>query len=293
MRRGSFRPAYRLATRTGLRTIRLSMVAAVIACVLAEPSSGQNNVVTNQGMIDEDSLITTPLPLTTLPKPSEDVARLLERGQVKFKSGGPRPSQANGYRSTGVIDRQFDAETQFRLNYDFVSRCRWWWSGDVLWVRVRYPKLGLTVTHDVWLRTFPTEISEFWNSDLIKHELDHIRLSTDPRVLGRFRAAVEAEDRLQFARAEVEELLELKLDNPSRRHLTDDQVRQLINSRVKAHFQQTFDLIVIRYRELDRQTAHGAFAVPQTGPLRTWLDQSSLSLKTESDRPASDSPEDE
>ncbi|MFG0266565.1 MAG: hypothetical protein ACF8AM_15685 [Rhodopirellula sp. JB055] len=246
-----------------------------------------------EGMIDEEQWVAEPIAMSALPVPEEAIAELLESGQVEFISGGPRPSVAAGLRSTGFINREFDAETRFNLSYHFVSRCRWWWSDDGIVVKVRYPELKLKVDHKVWFRRRPNDLSRFWDSPLVQHEMDHIRLSTDPRVLSRFESAVREDESLRFSSSEIRSVLGENVvlnrnatpnaNNRTSRNnrssgLSSDQVRKLINQRVRAHFQQTVELIEIRYRELDRQTAHGSFAVPDTGPLRQWLDHSSSDL---------------
>lgn len=257
-------------------------------------------------MIDEDRWVAEPIAMSALPAPDEAVAKLLEVGQVEFISGGPRPSVAAGLRSTGFINREFDAETRFNLSYHFVSRCRWWWSDDGIVVKVRYPELKLNVNHKVWFRLRPNDLRQFWELPLVQHELDHIRLSTDPRVLRRFETAVREDESLRFSFSEIRSVLgeEIVLNRSAQANansrpnantrtsrnnrssgLTSDQVRKLINQRVRTHFEQTVELIEIRYRELDRQTAHGSFAVPNDGELRQWLDHSS------SDSAASDSPD--
>ncbi|MCR9207410.1 MAG: hypothetical protein NXI28_04210 [bacterium] len=243
-----------------------------------------------EGMIDEDKLIAEPIAMSSLPEPSEEIAELLTAGQVQFISGGPRPSKTYGLRSVGFINREFDAETRFNLSYHFVSRCRWWWNEDGIVVRVRYPELELKVDHTIWFRRRPDDLSQFWNLKLVQHEMDHIRLSTDPRVLNRFETAVRKDESLRFSQSEMRSVLgddavpQRNNDanssnrtgrNQRSRGLSPDQVRMLINQRVREHFDQTVELVEIRYRELDRQTAHGSFAVPEDGPLRGWLDRSS------------------
>ncbi|MEO9594042.1 hypothetical protein [Rhodopirellula bahusiensis] len=255
------------------------------------------------GMIDEDTLVSEPIAMSSLPVPDEEVAGLLETGQVEFFSGGPRPSVALGLQSTGFINRRFDAETRFNLSYRFVSRCRWWWNEDGIVVRVRYPELELKVDHKVWFRRRPDDLSQFWDLQLVQHEMDHIRLSTDPRVLNRFETAVRGKESLRFRLSEMRSVLgegavPEHFDGQSRNArsgrngrssgLSQDQVRKLINQRVRAHFDQTVELVEIRYRELDRQTAHGSFPVPSDGPLRQWLDRSS---SEPTDEAASDLPE--
>ncbi|WDQ19150.1 hypothetical protein [Rhodopirellula sp. P2] len=260
---------------------------------MLEPVSGQEASraqLAAEGLIDEDQLVAEPIEMSSLPAPSQDVAELLQVGQVEFISGGPRPSETRGLRSPGFINREFDAETRFSLTYHFSSRCRWWWDEEGIVIRVRYPELNLKVFHEVWFRQRPNDLRQFWSSKLVQHELDHIRLSTDPRVLKRFETAVRSDESLRFSFSEVRSILgeqavssnnaqagqHTRSAMPRRSsRLTPEQVRKLINERVRAHFDQTFQLIEIRYRELDRQTAHGSFAVPADGPLREWLDHSS------------------
>lgn len=250
-------------------TIAILLASAPVFAIAQEPA----------GLIDEDALVSEPLSLESLPKPPLELQPWLKAGNVQFLSGGRRPSTVTGTRSTGAAGQRFDAETKFRLSYEFSSRCRWWWRDDRLLVRVTYRRLGLSVSHEVWFRQRPTDLNRFWESSLVLHEFDHIRLSSDPRVLTRFKESVRENNQLEFDLAEVRTLLDDETIRPdgnwsSRQRdsrLKSDQVRRLVNARVREHFDRTVQLLEIRYQELDRVTGHGARPVPETGRLREWL----------------------
>ncbi|EMI57309.1 hypothetical protein RSSM_01150 [Rhodopirellula sallentina SM41] len=223
------------------------------------------------------------LSLRSLPEPPAELKQLIGKGDITFLIGGTRPSVVDPSRSTGTRGRTFDAETQFRLSYTFKSRCRWAWNGSPndreLAIGVGYDRLRLNVSHLMWFEDMPDR-EAFWESPLVLHEFDHVRLSTDPRVTSRFLSAVRKQDRVILTREESEPLITAASRRSGRsrygrssvlRSLTGGDAQPWLKEIVSAEFQKAVDLIGIRYRELDRQTDHGKFAVPRSGDLHQWL----------------------
>ncbi|MEM1226799.1 MAG: hypothetical protein AAGJ40_13955 [Planctomycetota bacterium] len=210
------------------------------------------------------------------PGASQNVLELLDVGSVVFEVSDARPSTQSEMRSTGAAGRRFDAETRFRLRYQFDSRCRYGWDGDELWIRVRYPQLELLVDHRIWFRSGSQmarrDDESFWEHPIVRHELDHVRLSSDVRLQSLFRHRVESRPVLRMDIRDVQERLQIDyLDKEQR--LTNRQLRSLIGHHVRTQFEQIVELIEIRYVELDRITRHGALAIPEDSEseLRHWL----------------------
>jgi hypothetical protein len=221
--------------------------------------------------------------LEELPKPPAELAPWLRRGEVTFMIGGQRPSVVDPSRSTGALGRDFDAETQFRLSYSFKSRCRWGWAENEaarrLAVDVRFDRLQLAVEHRVWLREMP-DIESFWDSPLVRHELDHVRLSSDPRLKTLFVNAVDKRDRIELTIDQSSPLISRatrRLPNSSLgnrsllNYLSGADAQPWMDAVVQEEFDKIVQLVEIRYQELDRQTEHGRQPVPREGELREWL----------------------
>ncbi len=221
--------------------------------------------------------------LKELPMPPADLAPWLQRGDVTFMIGGQRPSVVDPSRSTGALGRDFDAETQFRLSYSFKSRCLWDWAENAaarrLAIGVRFDRLQLAVEHRVWLREMP-DSSHFWDSPLVRHELDHVRLSSDPRLKTLFVKAVDKRDRIELTLDQSASLITSatrRLTNSSfgnrslLNHLSGTDAQPWMDAVVQEEFDKIVQLVEIRYQELDRQTEHGRQPIPNTGELREWL----------------------
>jgi len=223
------------------------------------------------------------LRMSDLPEPPAELRAFLTRGKVTFLIGGERPSVTDPGRSTGAKLGDFDAESQFRLSYSFQSRSEWRWANRSgarrLNITMRFERLKLDVRHRVWLKEMPPRDS-FWDSPLVRHEIDHVRLSSDPRLTAIFVKAIDQHERLELTREESVPLISLatrRMSSGGRGrsflgHLTGDDAQPLLDAVVKQEFDQIVELIEIRYRELDRQTQHGRDPIPEESPLREWLE---------------------
>lgn len=189
----------------------------------------------------------SPISLDDLPPPPQELKRLIERGEVAFEFGG----DANG--------RSFAAETHYRIAFDYKTRTTWRLNpnGRQLRIVARLVRLGWQPHHKVWFRNRP-ESETFWNNPLVLHEFDHIRLSSDQR----WKEKLEALKRKPAA---------IQHDLSSRERVTQALVDQVVDQYLQARLQEVFDLIDIRYRELDRQTAHGKRPLPEDSQLQTYL----------------------
>ncbi len=221
--------------------------------------------------------------LSDLPAPPDRFRELIERGNVTFLVGGERPSTVDPHRRSTEKEGRFDAATSYHAHYSFKSLCRWGWAetsrAKRLAFAIRYRELDLFVEHQVWLRKMP-QLDRFWNSPLVCHEMDHVRLSSDPQLNLRFVSAVKQRKRIELTRAESAPVLEaatqLFTKNRGRfpsilNFLDADDAEPWVKANLDKEFEQTLQLIEIRYQELDRQTDHGKRPVPREGELSEWL----------------------
>ncbi|MEM9586335.1 MAG: hypothetical protein AAGA03_03565 [Planctomycetota bacterium] len=208
--------------------------------------------------------------LSEWPESPTRLAQLIRDADVRFRFGGTRPSQraqrdSNSSASGSMIvtANQLtapDAETLFELSFRYRSRCRWQMdrSADNVIIDVNYTQLELIDRHSVWFRVEPAK-DGFWDSPLTLHEMDHVQLSSDPRLGGRFKQLLEESSRLE------------RPAPPSR--VTSQWLRQQIDTHVRAQFDKIVDLVRIRYQELDRQTNHGRLPVRPDSDLERMLKQ--------------------
>lgn len=179
-----------------------------------------------------------------LPPIPDDLQELLTNGNVVFV-----------FYDESLFRRRFQGETRFEMNYDSKSEFRWREirtrnGSRELVVRPQFRAVEVTSTHTVLL---PKRLitDNFFDHPLVRHELDHIRISTDPRFAKTFTT---------WVRAEVRELrIPLGADATSFNSLAEKEIRL----KLSAHFRELVDLVRVRYAELDQQTKHGALPVPQ------------------------------
>jgi hypothetical protein len=244
---------------------KFAIVAASMLGLFVGISASRIGASADEQMAADNGVVKS---LAAVPEAPEELKPLLDRGKVLFRFGGRRPSTVNGMKSTGRREQIFDAETQFQLRYEFSCQCRWSWLGEVLTVGVTYNKLKLVSGHEIWMAHEPS--GEFWDSRLLMHEMDHVRLSSDPRMLAMFNQRVKGESELKFTAAKISEILGIPVA-PSRQFSSED-VRTLVNSSVKVQFDRIVELVDIRYAELDRVTVHGGQAVPTESEVARWLE---------------------
>ena len=238
---------------------------------------------------DEPSRIIRELKLSDLPPVPEDLKALVEANELTFRIGGTRPSLIDRSGSSGSRTRRFDAETQFRLSYTFRSRCQWKTVANSsspdsikqLAIKVRFDRIRTSLKHQVWLRRMPDE-SAFWDSPLVRHEFDHVRISSDPRLVELFRKSVLTHQRMELTRAESEPLIAVAYRKWNAswlgrgtllNYLKNDDAKVWVKNAVQGEFDRLVELVEIRYAELDRVTDHGRRSVPTEGPLRDWLNR--------------------
>lgn len=190
----------------------------------------------------------TVIPLDSLPPPPAEIAKWIRLGNVQFFTGGDAPASNSGSLS------KLDAATTYRFSYKVPSQSQWQTrnvgGSSKVTVKVAYQDIRLVPTHEVWLRN-PVKPSRFWSDKLVRHELDHVRISSDVRWEKRFAQSVRRND--EFSR---------DLSSSSRSVQLSD-VNRWINEAAQKRFEEINELIEIRYRELDRWTNHGRKALPE------------------------------
>lgn len=182
--------------------------------------------------------------LAQLPAPPIEIAELLRRAGVKFTYGAEE-------MPTGAMPtsgRRHDALTDYKLSYRYRTQDRAQVAGSrqEIVTTFRAGTASLANKHVVWFRKLP-EFETFWTNRLVLHELDHVRISSDPRLEERFR----------------EQLAAVVL--PAR------PASQIVRDRAEECFQRVSSLVAIRYHELDRLTIHGSRELPEGSSLDSLL----------------------
>jgi hypothetical protein len=196
--------------------------------------------------------------LGPLGEPPPQLAELIEIGNVRLVTGGAPVSDPDTLPVTGRLA----GETRFTFRYHYDSRARWQITesraGDpanepIVQLRVRFRTIELITTHDVWLRQ-PPGADEFWSNQVVRHEFDHVRVSSDPRIEKMFLAAAKKLESLRVPLSEVRN---------DRDQIDNKKVQSLIEKKMKQTLEDTTEYVRIRYRELDRLTDHGLKPIPE------------------------------
>ena len=124
-------------------------------------------------------------------------------------------------------------------------------------ILVQFRFIELTLTHDVWLRN-PPDAEGFWDEPVVRHEFDHVKLSSDPRIEKYFRNSTKKIEQMRVPLSQISGI---------NGQVSDSKVQALIEERMKQTLQNTTDYVRIRYRELDRVTQHGLRPIPKDSGL--------------------------
>ncbi|MEM6690108.1 MAG: hypothetical protein AAF664_11815 [Planctomycetota bacterium] len=190
---------------------------------------------------EEDREASKPIAWGDLPQPPPEILKLIGGHELEFSYG---PEDRIRRTEQGWL---IEAETRFRFSYDYSIRYRTQRADDSSRATVRFPRLELKRSHEIWFRRLP-DLQKFWSDRLVLHELEHFRISSDPRIESRFLSGVKKLDRLSFA--------------------TGGDVQSELKDLVRKHVQETFSRLVdevrVRYVELDRITQHGRVPLERT-----------------------------
>ncbi|QDS92269.1 hypothetical protein FF011L_10110 [Roseimaritima multifibrata] len=177
-----------------------------------------------------------------LPRPEPAVRRVLERGNVRFVfyDGDRQP-------------RLFPGKTELDLKFKYHARTEWEVPASrgvrILVIRPDYDRIDWILDHQIEL---PASLvsADFFADALVQHELDHVRISADPRIERLFRDRV---------RKNIQEIrIPWESDQPPLKSI----VQQHVDRAIVAEFKQVLQFLQIRYRELDRVTKHGLSRLP-------------------------------
>ena len=206
------------------------------------------------GELDSD---VTEIRLSDLAQPPPEIAALIRNGTVKLITGGGPMSDQDPLQRRGRLA----GETRFTFRFRYSSHLKWQVESSrsladggrkMVRIQVRFRSVKLLPSHQIWLRRPPSSES-FWDDPVVRHEFDHVRISSHPQVEKLFRDAVK---KLQRIRVPVSEIV------TSGQRVSDQAVTSLIESRMDAILKDTTEYVRIRYRELDRLTDHGLRPLP-------------------------------
>lgn len=198
-----------------------------------------------------------PFDLSELPDPPKHLRELIDRTPIIWESGERQEDEA----SAGSLEMA--GETKFAVHYSY--RCGKKWRTDPgesqLHISVRFAEIEWKPSHRIWMKDRPPD-HEFWTNRIVLHELDHLRISSDPRHGDRFKQRLKNQSQI--------------VHNLTVGDIVDQRyVDQVVRDYVEKIFHDHTDLIEIRYKELDRVTVHGKFKVPQDSPIAKLLEQRS------------------
>ena len=207
---------------------------------------------------------TEAIELADLPDPPDEIAALIKNGKVTMSSGRKPWEEVRDARDrTGVSGSglRLAAETKFTLNYDYRSRMRWRSQdnadGQLVTINITYTRAKLIHDHKIWFRRRPHE-ERFWDDRIVRHEFDHVRLSSNPLIAKRFL------EKLRETRT-------LRKQVGGNIQLDEKVVRGLVNEHVQSVFDEIVDLVGIRYKELDRETRHGLKPIQDDSEILDWM----------------------
>lgn len=206
---------------------------------------------------DQSNVTAQLIRLDQLADPPKKIAELTRRGQVKLITGGRPNSRPERLPGGG----RMAGETQFTLRYRYDSHASWKIipsestnssRNSNVQIRVHFRSMKLFTTHNIWLRN-PPSADRFWDDRIVRHEFDHVRISSDPRIETLFRDTAKKIERM---------IVPLSKVIGTNGKIENTKVQSLIESRMKQTLKQVTDYVDIRYRELDRLTQHGLRPLP-------------------------------
>lgn len=189
-------------------------------------------------------------------EPPRQLARLVDQADVDWLAG-PRDPSWQPPANDRIV-----AETRYKIEYQFRSRSHWRLtrgSNPELVIAVSYRNIEWNPRHEIWFFHRP-EDATFWENTLVLHELDHVRISSDPRF------------REHFVKR-LKDTAIIRLPPPADGRVNSSVVSRVIDRHVADLFEQTSQLIAIRYLELDRLTSHGQRPLDADSEIARWMNQ--------------------
>lgn len=176
------------------------------------------------------------------PPAPEPIQQLLKEADVSFE-----------FYEGEIGDGQYPGLTTFDASYSYRARHSFRVTGSgtalQLVVQPRFSALRFTRSHVIRL---PRSLQgpDFFENPLVLHELDHVRISNDPRWE-------------QLFRSRVRKIVSLTAPLPAGSAATKNAADRLIRDAIENAFREVQQLVEIRYRELDQVTQHGLQLLPE------------------------------
>lgn len=187
-----------------------------------------------------------------LPEPPEELAALIERGNVSFEFYDPQ-----------VTVRSFMGETRFEYRYSFQSKSDWKRTVQdgkpAIEIKIDYRDIALEMDHVVSL---PQDMigDDLFERALTLHEFDHVRISSDPRLPALLKSM------LRERNSRVVRVLDPEEHGFRGRPSNQDMARinkALVQESSDTVFNDFVSVVSIRYRELDRLSNYGRKALTE------------------------------
>ncbi len=173
----------------------------------------------------------------------ETVAQLLKSGGVTLETYDPATAESDLKNYHGSVTFELFLAAPFDVEF------RWQpdGPGSRLFIESAFQPVESRITHKIKV---PRQLNRaaFWNDSLVRHELDHVAISTDPRTVLLF------ERTLQTAVA-----LQRKIPSKSKPKLNG--VAAIVNEELRLRREAIYELIRRQNRKLDEQTKHGLLPV--------------------------------
>ncbi|WP_146400530.1 hypothetical protein [Planctomycetes bacterium CA13] len=212
---------------------------------------------------DEEAIIET-IDLSELSEPPPAIAELIESAKVRFILGPQEKATTQKRLRTRALGkgRKTAGLTEYRVSYRFRSYNRWnetidGRSDKEVTVTAKLFDLGIDHSHTVWLLQRPSA-ETFWTDRVVLHELDHVRISSDPMLEKRFVEKVQS--KLVFTTS-------IGVDE----RYSSQKANRIVKQHIADTFEEIAELIEIRYQELDRLTDHGLNELPPNSSLDSVL----------------------
>jgi hypothetical protein len=153
------------------------------------------------------------------------------------------------------LTRRFTGETRMAVQYQLDFTYRWKIEGTgrrrILVVDLTHRPTQFTFYHQVLL---PIDMAteSLYQRPLVQHELDHVRIATDPRYRNLFDQWLQADTAT----------LKLELDRRATERDFPQLIQEAVQEQARERFQRMLQLLQVRNRELDRLTQHGQQPLP-------------------------------
>lgn len=173
-----------------------------------------------------------------------DIRSLLETGGVTLNTYDP---------ATETSDLAwFHGSATFELRLAAPFTTQFTWKRDGKWNRIaiatEFQPVTSRLTHTIKV-PHPSDHGGFWGESLIRHELDHVAITADPRPI------------LLFERS-LKTVLSLHRKLPAKSEPKSSGVVGFVNQELRLRREAIFDLIREQNRKLDETTQHGLLPLP-------------------------------